>query len=89
MKELKNVIGSKEAAEELIIGKDTVYIHTNIRKLEPEEDDLKKGGDLYVYDEVQMSLQEYLKFQQKNIDLATRATTEMMTLIEVMGNNSN
>ena len=89
MKELKNVIGSKEAAEELIIGKDTVYIHTNIRKLEPEEDDLKKEGDLYVYDEVQMSLPEYLKFQQKNIDLATRATTEMMTLIEVMGNNSN
>lgn len=88
MKELKNVIGSKEAAEELIIGKDTVYIHTNIRKLEPEEDDVKKEGDLYVYDEVQMSLPEYLKFQQKNIDLATRATTEMMTLIEVMGNNN-
>lgn len=93
MKELKNVIGSKEAAEELIIGKDTVYIHTNIRKLEPEEDDLKKGGDLYVYDEVQMSLQEYLEYMEKERKTAeaalamdqAKAITELTTMMVTMG----
>ena len=54
---LKDVQGSKESAQELIIGKDTVYIHSNIRKLEQTED-LKEGEDVYVYDEIQMSKDE-------------------------------
>lgn len=34
MVELKDVHGSKEASAELIIGYDTVYVHSNIRKCE-------------------------------------------------------
>ena len=51
MRKLKDVIGSKEASKELIIGKDTVYIHTNIRPYEDE----KESSNLFIYDEVQMS----------------------------------
>lgn len=80
MRELKNVQGSKEAAKELIIGKDTVYIHSNIRKLE-KTDDLKKGEDLYVYDEIQMSKDEYLEKIQKELDVSNNAMAELMMMI--------
>lgn len=80
MKELKNVQGSKEAAKELIIGKDTVYIHSNIRKLE-KTDDLKEGEDLYVYDEIQMSKDEYLEKIQKELDVSNNAMADLMMMI--------
>lgn len=72
MIKLKNVIGSKEASKELIIGKDTVYIHTNIRPYEDEK------SDLYIYDEVQMSLHEYLEMKEKELAMLsnTQSSTE-------------
>lgn len=75
MKKLKDVIGSKEASKELIIGKDTVYIHTNIR---PYEDDKEDNSDLYIYDEVQMSLHEYLEVKEKELTMlsSTQGITE-------------
>lgn len=79
MIKLKDVIGSKEASKELIIGKDTVYIHTNIRPYEDKnETDKEKKSDLYIYDEVQMSKDEYLEVKQKEIDIMaqTQGSTE-------------
>lgn len=78
MIKLKNVIGSKEASKELVIGKDTVYIHTNIRPYVDENDDKEKKSDLYIYDEVQMSKDEYLEMKQKEIDIMakTQGSTE-------------
>lgn len=79
MIKLKDVIGSKEASKELIIGKDTVYIHTNIRPYEDEnETDKEEKSDLYIYDEVQMSLHEYLEVKQKEIEIMaqTQGSTE-------------
>ena len=74
MIKLKNVVGSKEASKELIIGKDTVYIHTNIRPYEDKnEADEEKKSELYIYDEVQMSLHEYLEVKQKEIDLMSKS----------------
>lgn len=74
MIKLKNVIGSKEASKELVIGKDTVYIHTNIRLYEDKnETDKEKKSELYIYDEVQMSLHEYLEVKQKEIDLMSKS----------------
>lgn len=73
MIKLKDVIGSKEASKELIIGKDTVYIHTNIRPYVDENDDKEKKSDLYIYDEVQMSKDEYLEVKQKEIDLMSKS----------------
>lgn len=82
MKELKNVQGSKESAKELIIGKDTVYIHSNIRKLETNEDDeLQKDADLYVYDEIQMSKDEYLEKIQKELEVSNSAIADLMLMI--------
>lgn len=82
MKELKDVQGSKEAAKELIIGKDTVYIHSNIRKLETNEDDgFKKDADLYAYDEIQMSKDEYLEKIQKELEVSNNAIADLMMMI--------
>lgn len=74
MIKLKNVIGSKEASKELIIGKDTVYIHTNIR---PYEDKNEEKSEHYIYDEVQMSLHEYLEMKEK--ELAMLSNTQSST----------
>lgn len=78
MKKLKNVIGSKEASKELIIGKDTVYIHTNIRPYEDKNDEKEKKSELYIYDEVQMSLREYLEMKEKELSMLsnTQGATE-------------
>lgn len=76
MKELKNVQGSKESAKELIIGKDTVYIHSNIRRLDVEE-----NGDLYVYDEIQMSKDEYLEKIQKELEVSNNAIADLIMMI--------
>ena len=76
MKELKNVQGNKESAKELIIGKDTVYIHSNIKKLDVEED-----ADLYAYDEIQMSKDEYLEKLQKELEVSNSAMADLMMMI--------
>ena len=79
MKEFKDVQGSKESAKELIIGKDTVYIHKNIRKL--EDDDLMKDADMYIYDEIQMSKDEYLEKLQKELDVSNNAMADLMMML--------
>ena len=82
MIKLKNVIGSKEASKELIIGKDTVYIHTNIRLYVDKKDDKEEKSDLYIYDEVQMSKDEYLEMFKDNVDQATSLSNDRITDIE-------
>lgn len=47
------VIGSKEHAVSLIISKDSVYIHTEIKKIENE--------DLWRYKEIEYTKDEYIK----------------------------
>ena len=85
MIKLKNVIGSKDSSKELIIGKDTVYIHTNIRPYEDKNEiDEEKKSDLYIYDEMQMSLHEYLEIKQQEIDLMTKAQNSTEDLIQEM-----
>lgn len=78
MIKLKDVIGSKEASKELVIGKDTVYIHSNIRPYEDKNDEKKEKSELYIYDEVQMSKDEYLEMKQKEIEIMakTQGSTE-------------
>lgn len=77
---LKDVQGSKESAKELIIGKDTVYIHSNIRKAE-KTDDLREDEDLYVYDEIQMSKDEYLEKIQKELEVSNNAIADLIMMI--------
>ena len=61
MVELKDVHGSKEASAELIIGMDTVYVHSNVRKVTEAGPDGIVPEDLYVYDEIQYEKDEYIK----------------------------
>lgn len=83
MIKLKDVIGSKEASKELVIGKDTVYIHTNIRSYEDKnEADKEKKSELYIYDEVQMSKDEYLETKQKELDLMSKTQTATEDLLQ-------
>lgn len=82
MIKLKDVIGSKEASKELVIGKDTVYIHTNIRPYEDKNDDKEKKSELYIYDEVQMSKDEYLETKQKELDLMSKTQNATEDLLQ-------
>lgn len=54
------VKGSKEQAQELIVGTDTVYVHTDIVKLD-ETDDNGNPIELYQYHEIQYEKDEYIK----------------------------
>lgn len=80
MIKLKDVQGSKESAQELIIGKDTVYIHSNIRKME-KTDELNKNEDMYIYDEIQMSKDEYLEKLQKELEVSNNAMADVIMMI--------
>lgn len=83
MKKIKDVIGSKEASKELIIGKDTVYIHTNIRPyVDKNEIDKENKSELYIYDEIQFTLHEYLELKQQEIDLMTKAQNSTEDLLQ-------
>ncbi|MDU1316659.1 hypothetical protein [Anaerococcus hydrogenalis] len=83
MKKLKDVIGSKEASKELIIGKDTMYIHTNIKPyVDKNEIDKENKSELYIYDEIQFTLHEYLELKQQEIDLMTKAQNSTEDLLQ-------
>jgi len=51
MKEIKRAQGSKESSLPIVIGTDTIYVHSNIVDL---------GNGLYEYDEIQYTYYEYL-----------------------------
>ena len=60
MKVIGKVQGTLEQAQPIIVNVDTVYVHTNIKKL--GKDHLGNPVDnLYEYDEVQYTLSEYVQ----------------------------
>lgn len=65
------VRGSAAQAEPLIIGKDTVYVHSNIKPVEDEE-------GLFEYHEIQYEKDEYIKL------MAEQNETLMETLDALM-----
>lgn len=56
MNDLGIIRGSREAAQPIVIGKDTVYIHLNIKPCEDEG-----TQDIFQYRELQYSLAEYIQ----------------------------
>lgn len=68
MKDMGIVRGSQTQAQPLVIGKDTVYVHTYIKELE---------DGMYEYNEVQYEKDEYIKH------MATK-NQETETLINAM-----
>lgn len=63
------VQGSESQAKPLIVGVDTVYVHTNITKVETDAEGKAVEG-LYQYNEVQYDKDEYIQFMsEKNTAL--------------------
>lgn len=93
MKEYKSVMGSKESAKPLIIGVDTIYVHSNIKEIEVD----MPGGlkeTMYEYDEIQYDKDEYLlKLIIENNELKKNvkdtSTTLESIMVELIPNLSN
>ena len=82
MKEFKNVQGSSQQAQPLIVNKDTVYVHTNIVQATDEDGNIVDG--LYVYDEVQYTKDEYIQIMaEKNSQLEKELTDTQLALCEL------
>lgn len=61
MRDMGIVSGSAEQAVPLVIGKDTVYVHTDITSEEVEDEYGKRTE--YKYHEIQYTHYEYMKLQ--------------------------
>ena len=82
MKEFKNVQGSLQQAQPLIVNKDTVYVHTNIVQATDEDGNIVDG--LYVYDEVQYTKDEYIQMiAEKNETLERDLTDTQLALCDI------
>lgn len=62
MKDIGIVRGSEEQAKDIVIGFDTVYIHSDIKKL-PKENE--QDSDIWEYHEVQYDKNEYIEMMAK------------------------
>lgn len=77
------VHGSASQAQPLIVGVDTVYVHTNITKVETDAEGKAVEG-LYQYNEVQYDKDEYIHLMsEKNAALETQVTDTQIALCEV------
>ena len=82
MKEIKNVQGSSQQAQPLIVNKDTVYVHTNIVQATDEDGNIVDG--LYVYDEVQYTKDEYIQIMaEKNSQLEQEVIDTQLALCDI------
>lgn len=65
MKYIENVMGSEVASAPLIMNVDTIYVHTNIRKVVPKEGEEDRND--YQYTERQYTYEEY---KEKHAEIA-------------------
>ncbi len=80
---LGTVYGSAEQAQELIVGYDTVYVHSDITKL-TEDGSGNKVDDLYSYIEIQYSKDEYIAMlSEQNVAIQSQieATQEALDFL--------
>lgn len=87
MKDMGIVQGNGEQAKELVIGKDKVYIHTNITQI-TEDSGGNAVEDLFQFNEVQYDKDEYIEqLAKQNAELADGLTNTQLALCEVYENN--
>ena len=67
MKDIGIVQGSAEQALPLVINKDVVYVHTDIKQLETTDEEMKDAV-VYEYHESQYSIDEYLQMAKEQSD---------------------
>ena len=72
MKCIENVIGGRKSAKPVIIGKTTVYVHSNIKKLDDSD-----GNNLYQYDEIQYPKDEYIQLMADRQNLESQLLTDL------------
>lgn len=83
MKNMGIVQGSLEQAQALIIGTDTVYVHTNIEPVTQDNEGTPIEG-LYQYNEIQYEKDEYIKMMsEKNEELELQVVNTQMALCEI------
>lgn len=83
MKEVGRIQGSADQAFPLIVGKDTVYVHTDIQKVETDPSG-EKVENLYSYNETQYGKDEYIKLLSEEKDrLEGELTSTQLALCDV------
>lgn len=98
MKKISNVRGSLQSAAPVIISGQKVYVHSNVHKIEDLDMYGKPYEDLYEYDEIQYSINEYIQaVGEENAELKNKlaaAEAELTTtqlalcdVYELMGGN--
>lgn len=80
---LHNVYGSFEHTAPLIISGDTVFIHTDVKKVDKNEFG-EPCDNLYTYTETQYSKDEYiLLLSQKNSEVKKQLDNTQLALSEI------
>lgn len=77
------VQGSKDSAKEIIVGYDTVYVHSDIEDVSYTDD---RGNliEMYKYNEVQYGKDEYIELLSKiNKEMELELIDTQMALCEV------
>lgn len=84
MKKVGRIQGSADQALPLIVGVDTVYVHTNIEKVEETDANRERVENLFEYDETQYTKDEYIKLiAERNATLEDSLTETQLALCEV------
>jgi len=81
MKDIGIVQGSAEQALPFVINKNVVYVHTDIKKLEITDEEMKDAV-VYEYHEFQYSIDEYLQMAKEQSD---SQNAEIMLAIAELG----
>lgn len=83
MKDIGSVQGNTEQAVPLVIGFDTVYVHTNIIPI-PKDTQGNLVEGLFQYNEIQYDKDEYIKIMdEKNVNLENQLTDTQIALTEI------
>lgn len=83
MKDIGIVRGSVEQAKNLIVGKDTVYVHTDIKQIFEDREGKPIDG-LYEYHEIQYTKDEYIKLiSEQNDKLEQELTDTQIAIVEI------
>lgn len=81
MKDVGIVQGSEAQAKDIIISADTVYVHSDIKKVEKKDE---KDPDVWEYHEIQYGKDEYISLlAEKNKSLEKQVTDTQIALTEL------
>lgn len=83
MKDMGTVRGSAAMAVPLVIGPDTVFVHTDIKPVTEDRDGNPLEGE-FQYHEIQYEKDEYIKLMaEQNTALGEEVTTLQLALCDV------